>query len=56
MATSPDSETFEEERERHKSRIEQLKAFIRGAKLKLDSMESELKYHEKRLRRMGDFP
>ena len=56
MATSPNSETFEEERKRHKSRIEQLKVFIRGTKLKLDSMKSELKYHEKRLRKMGDFP
>jgi len=56
MATNPDLETAEEERARHKLRIEQLKVNIRGTGLKLDSMKSELKYHEKRLERMGDFP
>jgi len=56
MVTNSNYETPEEERKRHKLRIEQLRAYIRGTKLKLDSMESELNYHEKRLRRMGDFP
>lgn len=56
MATNLNFEIPEEERKRHKLRIEQLKSGIKGTKLKLDSMKSELKYHEKRLRRMGDFP